>query len=278
MTTATDDGQLLLKAIIANPADDTARLVYADWLQEQGRDERAELVRVQVELAVLESIVGWNGSVCQKGNNLECSRFNELCARESAILAANPDWRPKCVACDGKGEVLVRSEERGGLRGGSYAPCTPCSGTGRIGTFRRGWLDSVEVPRLADVLEQYTKKVRSYPADSYGPAEYDEVTDWRPTPWAERLVREHPLLTRVVAKDRKPATNTAEYYWVDARYYDGELRYQSVIPSLLIDRFPQRHVNIADGVPVADFDTEPAALDALAVELCDTLKERVGVK
>lgn len=45
------DGDLLLQAIIADPADDTARLVYADWLQEQGDEARAEFVRVQVEEA-----------------------------------------------------------------------------------------------------------------------------------------------------------------------------------------------------------------------------------
>jgi uncharacterized protein (TIGR02996 family) len=41
----------LLAAIIAQPDDDTARLVYADWLQEHGREERAELIRAQVGLA-----------------------------------------------------------------------------------------------------------------------------------------------------------------------------------------------------------------------------------
>lgn len=40
-----------LAAICADPGDDTARLVYADWLQENGRDQRAEFIRVQVELA-----------------------------------------------------------------------------------------------------------------------------------------------------------------------------------------------------------------------------------
>jgi uncharacterized protein (TIGR02996 family) len=38
-------------AIRAAPADDIARLVYADWLQEQGNDAWAALIRVQVELA-----------------------------------------------------------------------------------------------------------------------------------------------------------------------------------------------------------------------------------
>lgn len=38
-------------AIRAQPADDALRLVYADFLQELGDDQRAELIRVQVEIA-----------------------------------------------------------------------------------------------------------------------------------------------------------------------------------------------------------------------------------
>ncbi len=35
--------------IIANPSDDMARLVYADWLDEQG-ESRAEFIRIQIAL------------------------------------------------------------------------------------------------------------------------------------------------------------------------------------------------------------------------------------
>src|SRR5262245_26012394 len=42
-----------LEDIVANVDDDTPRLVYADWLVEQGQDDRAELIRVQVERARL---------------------------------------------------------------------------------------------------------------------------------------------------------------------------------------------------------------------------------
>ena len=35
----------LLAAVLANPADDLPRLVYADWLEENGEPERAELIR-----------------------------------------------------------------------------------------------------------------------------------------------------------------------------------------------------------------------------------------
>ena len=37
--------------IIANPDDDTVRLVFADWLQENGQEERAEFIRVQCRIA-----------------------------------------------------------------------------------------------------------------------------------------------------------------------------------------------------------------------------------
>lgn len=38
-----------INAILDNPADDTARLVFADWLEEHGEPERAEFIRVQIE-------------------------------------------------------------------------------------------------------------------------------------------------------------------------------------------------------------------------------------
>jgi uncharacterized protein (TIGR02996 family) len=45
----TDD--TFLAAVLADPDDDGPRLVYADWLDEQGQGERAEFIRCQVELA-----------------------------------------------------------------------------------------------------------------------------------------------------------------------------------------------------------------------------------
>lgn len=41
----------LLRRILDDPADDGARLVYADWLDEHGENERAEFIRVEIELA-----------------------------------------------------------------------------------------------------------------------------------------------------------------------------------------------------------------------------------
>lgn len=41
------DEAALLTAIIANPDEDTPRLMFADWLQENGQPERAEFIRIQ---------------------------------------------------------------------------------------------------------------------------------------------------------------------------------------------------------------------------------------
>ena len=46
-------GDALLAAIAANPDDDLVRLVYADYLEENGDPDRAELIRVQIELTHL---------------------------------------------------------------------------------------------------------------------------------------------------------------------------------------------------------------------------------
>lgn len=47
-----DGGQALLEGVLADPDDDALRLVYADWLTEQG-DPRGELIAVQCALARL---------------------------------------------------------------------------------------------------------------------------------------------------------------------------------------------------------------------------------
>src|SRR5438270_4460779 len=43
-----NDGWTLLRAIETNPEDDAPRLVYADWLEENGNQPRAEFIRLQV--------------------------------------------------------------------------------------------------------------------------------------------------------------------------------------------------------------------------------------
>lgn len=52
-TETISDEPRLMASISAQPDEDTHRLAYADWLQENGQGERAEFIRVQCELAKL---------------------------------------------------------------------------------------------------------------------------------------------------------------------------------------------------------------------------------
>lgn len=45
------DREALLRSVCENPDDDLARLVFADWLDEHDEPERAEFIRVQIELS-----------------------------------------------------------------------------------------------------------------------------------------------------------------------------------------------------------------------------------
>lgn len=73
----TSDGDALLRAICENPAEDTPRLIYADWLQENGKPERAEFIRLQCEALGL----------CPAYPTLSAAR-----TRASELLKAARDW------------------------------------------------------------------------------------------------------------------------------------------------------------------------------------------
>jgi uncharacterized protein (TIGR02996 family) len=105
--------EALLAAVCEHPDDDTPRLVFADWLDEHGEPDRAEFIRVQVELA--------------RGAG---EREAELNAREQALLGecgehwlepvrpfATPNFAPKWWEF-GRGfveRVVVDGEDGGGF-------------------------------------------------------------------------------------------------------------------------------------------------------------------
>ncbi len=76
----------LLAAILAEPDNDALRLVCADWWWEQGEVERAEFVRIQVEMAMREGYAGANRS--RWSNELK-RRMEKLCCRERELM-----WQP----------------------------------------------------------------------------------------------------------------------------------------------------------------------------------------
>ncbi|MBY0456152.1 MAG: TIGR02996 domain-containing protein, partial [Gemmataceae bacterium] len=85
------DGPALLKAVIANPDEDTPRLVYADWLDENGEEARAEFIRSQVQLA---------------GMNAWDEGFTELDIRCRELERAHPEWVEPVGAFVQRGEVF----------------------------------------------------------------------------------------------------------------------------------------------------------------------------
>lgn len=99
------DRQGFIAAICAQPDDDVARLVYADWLEEHGEAERAAFIRVQCELARIRPEAD-----PRRGADLATGRYytpplfprwQELDRRERELFKANGpnqlEWMGKAL-------------------------------------------------------------------------------------------------------------------------------------------------------------------------------------
>jgi uncharacterized protein (TIGR02996 family) len=110
-------GAMLLRAIVEEPESDDLRLIYADWLQDHGDPARAEFIRLQVRLATLDE---------------DDPARPDLEDREEDLLAAH---RERWLA---------------GL------PRDRCSVNANQPTFRRGFIDELEIDCVAFVSEGET--------------------------------------------------------------------------------------------------------------------------
>lgn len=124
------DWPAFLAAIVANPDDDTARLVAADFLEENGDPDRAAFIRIQVQLARLEAT--------GQGKSLEAG---ELRKKERAYLGPLSVYRSlwAAEACP----ELVRMTSRGGGRDALEA--MRVEGADAL-VWRRGFVDAVTCP------------------------------------------------------------------------------------------------------------------------------------
>jgi uncharacterized protein (TIGR02996 family) len=93
-------GDALLEAIFANADDDTARLVYADWLDENDQPERAEFIRVQCQIASIDVTRMMRKRV--KGGAKH--RRAELVRRERELIFADSIGVSWCVGLPGMSE------------------------------------------------------------------------------------------------------------------------------------------------------------------------------
>lgn len=85
------DAEPLLKMIWDAPYDDGPRLVYADWLEEQGDAERAEIIRVQIDLSRLAEDDGRRPTLKQR--ELELLRHSRQWMQQLTQVRAGTDYR-----------------------------------------------------------------------------------------------------------------------------------------------------------------------------------------
>jgi len=191
--------QALLQAILDAPAEDAPRLIYADWLEENGDPDRAEFIRVQYELAqVDDEIVTLGKCQCLPDPTVPCPRCREGKRRDLwwqrdklrqrvAILLSNPcaDFAYQSNAF----RWLEPLTSAGILLGVSWLD---------VAVFRRGFIQSVACPK-----DDWIR---------HGPA----------------IVRQHPV-ERVTLSDVEPAwamselTGTEGYWWAFYSTDPGDL-------------------------------------------------------
>jgi uncharacterized protein (TIGR02996 family) len=88
------DQAALLASVLAAPEDDGVRLIYADWLDENGEAERAEFIRVQCRLDALAYEL-MSDEDCGDPNCPGCVEGRALRKRERALIRVHvQDWIP----------------------------------------------------------------------------------------------------------------------------------------------------------------------------------------
>src|SRR5262245_18295720 len=76
----------LLQAVLDSPDEEALRLRYADWLATNGQPDRAELIRVQIQMTRLEATLTPNDS---DGPPAEWTR---LSSRAIELIRAHKEW------------------------------------------------------------------------------------------------------------------------------------------------------------------------------------------
>lgn len=135
--TTTDTGAALLRAILDDPASDERRLIYSDWLEDQGQAERGMFIKVQCELARMER---WSEGQflvlpeSREGQYIDALRHRERALRKTDAMHAQFDAFAALFGLTGK---FASDHGYGGGMGG------------RQWEWRRGFVEFVSC-QLAD--------------------------------------------------------------------------------------------------------------------------------
>lgn len=174
-----DDYFAFVRSVVDSPADDTVRLAFADFLEENGQPVRAELIRLQVEvdreMAPLRTHQHWAVSSLdtlldpQDRDQQEWKhRVQGLNRRASALLSRH-DRELRTAVPDDPSENSLLRELEGSMEGLTWW---------NQAYWRRG-LPEVVVCSYADAVH------RGADEHMYG---------GRPTAWARAVCRHHPVL------------------------------------------------------------------------------------
>jgi len=81
-------GEELFRAVLDAPDEEMSRLRYADWLAANGQTDRADLIRVQLRMAQLET------ALVPDGEDDPCAaEWDRLSERVHQLMDAHPEWR-----------------------------------------------------------------------------------------------------------------------------------------------------------------------------------------
>lgn len=210
--------QALIATILAHPADDLPRKVYADWLDEHGFHERAEFIRVQCALAEdgLCSLVG--RKMMDGVTPTDCGGTCDQCRlreRERELLEANVIWGLPIAS------IFFGADPRAYVEYGHSGCAYHHQGATKITwAWSRGFAESIRLPLSAFLGGSCERCGGSGWARYYHPVEIEEVDDCpacsgtgRTEGIAKRLFETQPV-TRVEFTDREPFTAAGNFhYW-----------------------------------------------------------------
>lgn len=285
MTTTTDESALLA-AIAAHPDEDTPRLMYADWLDENDQPERAEFIRLQIALVQPasetkgKSFVGecWQCASARTGGQ----HTNAACKCDPArkVMQARVDeiWssRQFCILI-GFSEINRAYEPSIGI---------PERLLNKYAFVSRGFVGDLYFPRMVDVCERAMVTCnscggrgsrwvsQSAPVQSgvtgllgqYIPCDECPLDyTGKPTKLALDTMRAHPTITRVVVGDQRPTRQTASIPGRGQYFYYYRIL-ADVVPRFIVDLLGENR-----------FADEVEAADALAVAAGQWLRREAGI-
>lgn len=181
MTSTLTDEAALLAAILAAPGDDAPRLVYADWLEEHAGDSRcAQCIGVGVVSIMQNECPRCHGTGRISDGRAERAEFIrvqiELAGRGNHDISTPLHGLKRCCDC-GPAQICkkcvgLRQRERELYPTGS--PEFPADNTDDLTfTVRRGFVASVACT-LADWFTHGPRIVRRHPIETV------RLTDWEP--------------------------------------------------------------------------------------------------